>query len=67
MQQPQLSQKQCISPAKETIRRNENFWKIRMQRQISNWRKEISILAETGTGSDNGKLNRKEEEDFSKT
>jgi hypothetical protein len=30
-----------------------------MQRQISNWRKEISILVETGTGSDNSKLNRK--------
>jgi hypothetical protein len=34
-------------------RSNENVWKIRMQRQISNWRKYISILAETGTGSDN--------------
>ena len=30
-----------------------------MQKQTSNWRKELSILAETGTGSDNGKLNRK--------
>jgi len=29
----------------------------------SNWRKKISILAETGTGSDNGKINRKSEED----
>ena len=28
-----------------------------MQRQISNWKK-ISILAENGTGFDNGKLNR---------
>jgi hypothetical protein len=46
-------------------RRNENFWKIRMQRQISNWRKEISILAEMGIGSDNSILNRKEE-NFSK-
>ena len=34
------------------------FWKIRMQRQISTWRKDISVLAEKGTGSDNGKLNR---------
>jgi hypothetical protein len=34
-------------------RRNENIWNIRMQRQISNWRKEISIHAEMGTGSDN--------------
>jgi len=38
-------------------RRNENFWKIRMQRQISNWRKELSIIAETRTDSDIGKLN----------
>jgi hypothetical protein len=30
-----------------------------MRRQISNWRKEISILAGKGTGLDNGKLNRK--------
>jgi len=37
-----------------------------MQKQISNWRKDLSILAETGTGCDNGKLNRKKEEDFSK-
>jgi len=30
-----------------------------MQKQISNWRKELSIIAETGIGPDNGKLNRK--------
>jgi hypothetical protein len=36
-----------------------------MQKQISNWRKELPILAEIGTGSDNGKLNR-EKKDFSK-
>jgi uncharacterized membrane protein len=30
-----------------------------MHRQISNWRKDISIPAEIGTGSNNGKLNRK--------
>jgi hypothetical protein len=40
-------------------RRNVKFWKIRMQKQISSPRKELSIIAETGTGSDNGKLNRK--------
>ena len=40
-------------------RRNENFWTIRLHRQISNWRKDISIPAEIGTGSNNGKLNRK--------
>ena len=47
-------------------RRNENFLKIRMQRQISNWRKEISIFAETGTGSDNGNLNNNERKIFQK-
>ena len=36
-----------------------------MQKQISSWRKELSIIAETGTGSDNGKLNSKKR-DFSK-
>jgi len=45
-------------------RRDVKFWKIIMQKQISSWRKELSIIAETGTGSDNGKLNRKREEDF---
>jgi len=40
-------------------RRDVQFWKIRMQKQISSWRKELSITAETGTGSDNVKLNRK--------
>jgi uncharacterized protein HemX len=40
-------------------RRNVKFWKIRMQKQISSWRKKLSIIAETGTGSDNEKLNRK--------
>ena len=37
-----------------------------MQKQICNWRKELSILAETGTGSDNGKLNRKKKKIFQK-
>jgi ribosome-binding protein aMBF1 (putative translation factor) len=37
-----------------------------MQKQISNWRKELSILAETGTGSDSGKLNRKKRKIFQK-
>jgi len=40
-------------------RRNVKLRKIRMQKQKSNWRKELSIIAETGTGSDNGKPNRK--------
>ena len=40
-------------------RRDVKFWKIRMQSQISSWRKELSVIVETGRGSDNGKLNRK--------
>ena len=43
----------------EPNRRDVKFWKIRMQKQISSWRKELSIIDETGTGSDNVKLNRK--------
>jgi hypothetical protein len=35
-----------------------------MQKQISNWKKELSILAETGPGSDNGKLNKKKRKIF---
>jgi hypothetical protein len=35
-----------------------------MQNQISNRGKELSILGETGTGSDNGKLNRKKRKIF---
>jgi len=30
-----------------------------MQKQISSWRKELSIIAEIGTDTDNGKLNKK--------
>jgi hypothetical protein len=37
-----------------------------MQRQISTWRKEIAVLAEIGTGCDNGKLNRKKRRVFQK-
>jgi len=46
--------------------RNVKFWKIRMQKQISSWRRELSIIAETGTGSDNEKLNRKKRKIFQK-
>jgi len=35
-----------------------------MQKQISSWRKELSIIAESGTGSDNVKLNRKKRKAF---
>jgi hypothetical protein len=31
-------------------------WKIRIQRQIRNWRKELSILPESGKRSDNIKI-----------
>jgi hypothetical protein len=44
---------------KRKNRSNVKFWKIRTQKQIYNWRKELSIMAETGTGSDSGKLNSK--------
>jgi len=37
-----------------------------MQKQISSWRKELSIIPETGTGSDSGKLNRKKRKIFQK-
>jgi uncharacterized protein (UPF0303 family) len=36
--------------------KNKDSWKIRIQTKISIWRKELSILAELGTGSDNIKL-----------
>jgi len=47
-------------------RRNFKFWKIGMQKQISSWRKELSIIAVTGTGSDNRKLSRKKRKIFQK-
>ena len=47
-------------------RRNVKFWKIRMQKQISSWTKELSITDETGKVSDNGKLNRKKRKIFQK-
>ena len=46
-------------------RRDVKFWKIIMQKRISSWRKELSIIAETGIDSDNGRLNRKKRKDFS--
>jgi len=35
-----------------------------MQKQTSSWRKDLSIIAETATGSDNVKLNRKKRKIF---
>ena len=49
---------------RNTNSRKAKFWKIRMQKQISSWRKDLSIIAETGTGFDNGKLNRKKRKIF---
>ena len=37
-----------------------------MQKQISSWRKELSIIAKIATGSDNAKLNRKKKKIFQK-
>jgi len=51
---------------KSKNRRNIKFLKIRVQKQISSWRKELSIIAETGTGSDNEKFNRKKRRIFKK-
>jgi len=47
-------------------RRDDKFWKIRMQKKISSWRKELSIIAKTGTGSDNVNLNRKKRKNLKK-
>jgi len=38
--------------------RDIKFRKIRMKKQVSNWWKDLSLIAETGTGSDNGKLTK---------
>jgi oligoribonuclease NrnB/cAMP/cGMP phosphodiesterase (DHH superfamily) len=35
----------------------KDFWKIRIQKQINRWRKDLSILTESDSGSDNIKLN----------
>lgn len=40
--------------------RSKDCWNTRMQRETSNWRKEWSILVESGTCSDNIKLSMKE-------
>jgi len=59
-----MAQTMNQSSKRSKNRRNENFWKMKMQRQIRNWRKELSIMAETGTCSDNGKLHRKKRKIF---
>jgi len=50
----------------EPSKRSKNRRNVKLQKQISSWRKEISVIAETGTGSDNGKLNRKKRKIFKK-
>ena len=47
-------------------RRDVKFWKIRMQSQISSWRKELLVIVETGRGSDDGKRKRKTRKIFQK-
>jgi len=47
-------------------RRYVKIWKIRMQKEISSWGNELSIISKTGTGSDNVKLNRKRRKIFQK-
>jgi len=47
-------------------RRNVKIWKIRMQKHISSLRKKLSIIAGTGTVSDNVKPNRKKRKIFTK-
>lgn len=56
---------ECIQK-KGKYGRKKNVFRIRMQRQISSWRKVISILAETGTSSDNRKFNRKKRKKIKK-
>jgi hypothetical protein len=48
------------------IGRNVKFCRTRMREQISSWRKELSIIAETGTGCDNGQLKWKQRKIFKK-
>jgi K+-transporting ATPase c subunit len=40
-------------------KRFKDFWKIRIQKQINRWTIDLSILTESGSGSDNIKLNTK--------
>jgi hypothetical protein len=47
-------------------RRNNDSWKIRIQRQIINWRRELSTLTESGSSSDDIKLNIKKRNIFQK-
>ena len=48
---PTIMTQTLNEPSKKSKnRRDVKFWKIRVQKQISSWRKELSIIAETGTG-----------------
>jgi len=61
-----MTQTLNVTSKRSKNRRDVNFWKIRKQKQIGSWRKELSIIAETGTVSNNGKLNRKRRKIFQK-
>jgi len=41
-----MTQTQNEPSKRRKNRRNVKFWKIRMQKQISSWKKELSIRAE---------------------
>jgi hypothetical protein len=52
--------KTVTQPSKTTKnRRIKDLWKIRIQKQINRWRRDLSILTESGFGSDNIQLNTK--------
>jgi hypothetical protein len=62
-----ITKPRITKPCKKVkSRRNKDAWKIRIQRQISNWRRELSILTESGLSSDNIKLNIKKRKIFQK-
>jgi hypothetical protein len=46
--------------------RNKDPWKIKIERHISDWRRELSTLTESGSGSDIIKLNIRERKMFQK-
>jgi hypothetical protein len=52
---------ETITKSGKTVQniRNKDSSKLRIQRQVSNWRKELSILPKSGTHSNNIKLNIK--------
>jgi hypothetical protein len=47
-------------------KKNKDSWKMRIQRQISNWRRKLSIFTESGSVPDSIKLNIKKRKIFQK-